>query len=150
MKAVFCVFGAFLDRVGGGLEVTDFSVLSTHSALVNTTVTGPACKDILGLFMHCLLRFTYNRFILLNKVNYKYLGVTRDGRGSNLSSDRRASQTPFGLCRITNEMWSGAHSHSDRDQCATHLYHFHLKQTMAIRSSKKKPNQVKRTSPAIL
>lgn len=45
-------------------------------------------KDIPALFMHWLPRFTYNRFILLNKMNYKHLKVTRDGRGSDLSSER--------------------------------------------------------------
>lgn len=42
-------------------------------------------------------------------------------------------------------MWSGAHSHSDRDQCAAHLYHFHLKQTTAVCSSKKKKSQPNKT-----
>ena len=83
------MFGGFLVGVlvGFFLKATDFSVLSTHPALVNTTVTGPVCKDVPGLFMHRLLRFTYNRFVLLNKVNYKYLRVMRNGRGSNLPSD---------------------------------------------------------------
>lgn len=50
----------------GFLEAPDFSVLPRHSALVNTMVPGPVCKDMLGLFTPCLLHFTYNSFILLN------------------------------------------------------------------------------------